>query len=93
MSTHTDLIRAVDVALAGDWPEAHAIVDPLCERSGASADAREDDRTACWLRACLHKLEGDAANARAWSARCGQFYESYADTKAELGAIKAALTY
>jgi hypothetical protein len=42
----------------------------------------------------LHKIEGDAANARYWY-RCsgGQSYEAYADPKAELAAIKAVLTY
>ena len=82
MPSHADLTRAVSLALAGDWTGAHAIVD----------DA-EDDRTACWIHAVLHKIEGDAANARYWYARSSQFYESYADPQAELAAIKAALTY
>jgi hypothetical protein len=78
----TVLIRAVELAQAGDWTAAHALVDPI-----------EDDPTACWIHACLHKIEGDAANARYWYRRSGQFYESFADPKAELAAIKAALTY
>ena len=76
------LIRAVDLALSGDWQGSHGLVDSL-----------EDDPTACWLHACLHKLEGDAGNARYWYRRSTQFYESYPDPKAELAAIKAALTY
>ncbi len=78
----TDLIRAVDHALNGDWQLAHGIIDPI-----------EDDVTACWIHACLHKIEGDEANARYWYRRSGQFYESYPDARAELAAIKAALTY
>jgi hypothetical protein len=41
----------------------------------------------------LHKIEGDAGNSRYWYARAGQSYEAYPDAKAELAAIKAALTY
>ena len=78
----TALIRAVTLAIAGDWQAAHALVDHI-----------EDDPTACWIHACLHKIEGDEANARYWYRRSGQFYESYADAHAEFAAIKAALTY
>lgn len=78
----TVLIRAVDLARQGDWPGAHSLVDHL-----------DGDQTACWIRACLHKLEGDETNARLWYRRSSQFYESYPDARAELAAIKAALTY
>lgn len=77
-----DLIRAVELALAGDWTGAHALVDRL-----------EDDKTACWIHACLHKMEPDETNARYWYRRSGQFYESFSDPSAELAAIKASLTY
>lgn len=78
----TVLVRAVELALAGDWDGAHRLVNDI-----------EDDPTACWIHACLHKMEPDEANARYWYRRSGQFYESYADPRAELAAIKAALTY
>lgn len=77
-----EMIRAVTLALAGDWVGAHALVDHI-----------EDDKTACWIHACLHKIEGDEVNARYWYRRSGQFYESYPDAKTELAAIKATLTY
>ena len=77
-----ELARACDLALAGKWSEAHAIVQQ-----------DEDDRTSCWIHAALHKIEGDAGNARYWYGQAGQFYESYADPSAELSAIKATLTY
>ena len=77
-----DLIRAVELALAGDWQAAHRIVQQ-----------DEADATCCWIHAVLHKIEGDAANARYWYRRAGQSYEAYADARAELAAIKAALTY
>jgi hypothetical protein len=82
MALREDLIAAVDAALAGRWDEAHAIVQ-----------RHEDDSTGCWVHACLHKMEPDEANSRYWYRRSGHSYEEYADPKAELGAIKAALTY
>jgi hypothetical protein len=83
VASRQDLIRAVDLALAGDWDAAHEIVQP-----------DEADAAFCWVHAVLHKIEGDAANARYWYRRSGgQSYEAYADPKAELAAIKAVLTY
>lgn len=76
------LIEAVTRAIAGDWAGAHALVDHI-----------EDDPTACWIHACLHKIEGDEANARYWYRRSGQFHESFSDPRQEFAAIKAALTY
>jgi hypothetical protein len=77
-----ELIGAVELAVAGDWEAAHRIVQQ-----------HEADPTSCWIHAVLHKIEGDAANARYWYRRAGQSYEAYADAKAELAAIQAALTY
>ena len=77
-----DLIRATELALAGDWAGAHGVVQ------GFEADA-----TACWLHACLHKMEPDESNSRYWYRRSGHAYEEYTDGRAELAAIKAALTY
>lgn len=78
----TQLTQAVELAMAGDWEGAHRIVQ-----------AYEDDVLACWIHAALHKIEGDADNARYWYARAGQAYEAYPDAKAELATLKAALTY
>jgi hypothetical protein len=44
-----DLRRSVELAIAGDWDEAHEI-----------AQRHEGDATADWLHAVLHKIEGDA---------------------------------
>ena len=76
------LVRAVELAQAGDRAGAHELVDHV-----------EDDPTACWIHAVLHKLQPDEANARYWYRRSGQFYESYADPRAELAAIRASPTY
>ena len=82
MADRQDLIRAVDLALAGDWDGAHKI-----------AQQDETDPTSSWIHAALHKIEGDADNARYWYARAGQSYEAFPDPKAELAAIKTTLSY
>jgi len=80
--TRAELADACDLALAGDWERAHTIVQ-----------RHDADATACWIHAVLHKIEGDAGNARYWYGRAGQFYESFTDANAELQAIRATLTY
>ena len=82
MAIREELIKAVELALAGDWAAAHSIVQ-----------SHEDDATACWIHACLHKLEPDESNSRYWYRRSGHSYEEYADGRGELLTIKAALTY
>ena len=82
MADRQDMIRAVDLAIAGDWDGAHKI-----------AQQDEADPTSCWIHAVLHKIEGDAGNARYWYRLAGQSYEAFADPKAELAAIKAVLSY
>jgi hypothetical protein len=80
MASTEDLIRAVDLAVAGDWDEAHKI-----------AQRREGDATADWLHAVLHKIEGDSENSRYWYRRTPHEYEDYADPQAELAAVRASL--
>lgn len=72
-----DLIRAVDLAIAGEWDAAHRIVQH-----------HETDLLACWLHAVLHKIEPDEANARYWYRRSGgRDYADYDDARVELAAI------
>jgi hypothetical protein len=73
------LLRAIDLALADRWDEAHAIVQD------------RDDATAAWIHAVLHKIEGDASNALYWYRRAGRKAEPSRDAAAELGAIRATL--
>lgn len=80
--TRSDLVAAVDHALAGEWEAAHNIVQ------------RDDgDPTSCWIHAVLHKMEPDESNSRYWYRRAGKSFEAYPDGRAELITIKAALTY
>ncbi len=76
----SDLITAVEVALAGDWHRAHNIVQQ-----------DEQDPMACWIHAVLHKIEGDSWNSRYWYARTGHLFEEWDDAQAELNAIRNKL--
>jgi hypothetical protein len=82
MAIREDLIAAVETAIRGDWDAAHALVQ-----------RHEGDPDACWIHACLHKMEPDEANSRYWYRRSGHAYEEYPDPQAELQAVRAALTY
>ena len=78
--TRGTLAEAVDHAAAGRWDEAHAI-----------AQAHEGEPLADWLHAVLHKIEGDAGNARYWYRRAGRMAHESAEPGAELSAIAAAV--
>ena len=41
-----DLLKSVELALAGEWDAAHELVQQY-----------EDDATAAWIHAVLHKIE------------------------------------
>jgi hypothetical protein len=72
--------RAIELALAGDWEAAHGIVQ-----------RDEVDPTAAWIHAVLHKIEGDAANARYWYRRAGRMDAVDREATEELRAIRATL--
>ena len=75
---NTDLLDAINAALAGRWQRAHEIVQQ-----------EEDDPVACWIHAVLHKIEGDAGNSRYWYARTTHSYGEFADARDELAAPSA----
>ena len=79
---NAELLKAVNAALAGDWNRAHEIVQQ-----------DEDDPTACWIHAVLHKIEGDAGNSRYWYSHTAHSYGEFADAKRELAAIKHDLEH
>ena len=80
MTKADDLLRGVELAQAGSWDEAHDL-----------AQRHEGDATADWLHAVLHKVEGDAGNARYWYHQCGKLDHAGDDAAEELQAIKASL--
>ncbi|HLD09396.1 MAG TPA: hypothetical protein VJB68_05065 [Methylophilaceae bacterium] len=76
---NSQLIDAINLALNGDWHQAHIIA----QESSAPM--------ACWIHAVLHKIEGDEGNSRYWYARAHANYEDYADPNEELKAIAQLL--
>ena len=76
----TELIRAIDLALGGQWDDSHGIVQQF-----------DSDRTASWIHAVLHKIEGDRGNSLYWYRRAGK--ESFADREPmdELRTIRAEI--
>lgn len=75
-----ELLRAVKLALAGEWDAAHQIVQQY-----------EDDPTAAWIHATLHKIEGDLGNAGYWYHRANRMEYVAAESSAELAAIRGEL--
>jgi hypothetical protein len=78
MTTTEPLLRAIRLALDGDWAAAHQI---------AQADAGQN---AAWVHAWLHRIEGDDANAGYWYRRAGRSHAK-GSTAEEASAIVAAL--
>lgn len=79
-ATNAELLRAVELALGGKWGAAHQIVQEY-----------EDDTTAAWIHAVLHKIEGDLGNSRYWYRRAGRLDGVAEEPHAELEAIQTEL--
>ena len=78
---NTELLKAVDLALTGDWNAAHQIVQ-----------LHEDHEIAAWIHAVLHKVEGDTSNARYWYHQANQLNHQADEPNAELNTIKIKLS-
>jgi hypothetical protein len=76
---NNELLKAIELALAGNWDAAHQIVQQY------------EDGSAAWIHAVLHKMEGDLGNARYWYRRADQMDHVDDEPRAELNAIKAEL--
>lgn len=76
-----ELLRAVDLALAENWDAAHSVVQEY-----------EDNATAAWIHAVLHKVEGDLGNSRYWYRIAGKMEHVGDEPKKELEGIRAVLT-
>lgn len=77
---NAELLRAVELALAGDWNAAHQVVQQ-----------HEDNATASWIHAVLHKMEGDLGNSRYWYSRANRLDHVADEPRAELAVIEAEL--
>lgn len=78
MKDNEQLKKAVDLALDGEWAQAHRLVQAM------------DDTTAAWIHGVLHKIEGDTGNAHYWYRRANRPY-SEQDPKIELADIRQLL--
>ena len=74
------LLQAIELALACKWDAAHNLVQQ-----------HEDDATAAWIHAVLHKIEGDLGNARYWYRRADRMNHVEDEPRTELTAIRAEL--
>lgn len=75
-----ELLKAVHLALSGDWDASHKIAQDY------------SDSTANWIHAVLHKIEGDEWNSKYWYARTtGRHYEDFSDAMEELQEIQTVL--
>ena len=76
-NVNEELLKAIDLALSGEWNAAHQIVQRF-----------ETDTTAAWIHAVLHKIEGDQENSRYWYRRAGTMERISDDPTAELAEIR-----
>lgn len=82
MDNKVALLKACELALAGDWDGAHNIAQDY------------SDDIANWIHAVLHKIEGDEWNSKYWYARThGKKYEDFSDATTELLTIQKRLMW
>lgn len=79
-ATKGELLQAIELALSSQWDAAHEVVQQY-----------ENDATAAWIHAVLHKVEGDLGNARYWYHRANRMDHVADEPRAELAAIQAKL--
>ena len=79
MDLNDELLKAIELALAGNWEAAHQLVQ------------QHDDATAAWIHAVLHKMEGDLGNSGYWYRRAGRSEHIKDEPRAELAAIQNEL--
>ncbi len=76
---HQSLIRAVEHLEAGNWQQAHAIVQ------------QHQSTLAAWLHGIVHILEGDLDNAQGWYRRAGRSFPGQEAVSAEINAARRAV--
>jgi hypothetical protein len=75
-----DFVKAIDLALENQWDAAHGIVQKY-----------DNDPTAAWIHAVLHKIEGDLDNSRYWYRRVGKMECVDQEPMSELRGIKSMI--
>ena len=76
VTVNKEFLKAIDLALGGQWNDAHQIVQQY------------EDITAAWIHAVLHKIEGDQDNSRYWYRRAGKLEHVSDEAKGELAEIR-----
>jgi Tfp pilus assembly protein PilF len=73
------LARAVELLEAGDWQQAHEIV--------------QEDKSvlAAWLHGIVHTLEGDLDNARYWYRKADRVFPGADAVTGEIAAARRTL--
>ncbi len=71
--------QAVALLAAGDWKQAHEIVQ------------KEKSTLAAWLHGIVHILEGDLDNARGWYKRAERAFPGAEAAQAEIAAARRAV--
>ena len=79
MSTAQELVRALDLLQRQDWQGAHAIVQDL------------EDPVAYRIHGLVHRIEGDAANARYWYGRARVAFDERSSIDDEIEAVRRTL--
>jgi len=75
----TSLALALDHLAAGEWQQAHEIVQ------------NEKSTTGSWLHGIVHILEGDMKNAQGWYRRAERAFPGMDAAPAEIAAARHAL--
>lgn len=70
------LAKAVELLAAGDWQQAHEIVQ------------KEKSSLAAWLHGIVHILEGDLDNARGWYRRAERAFPGADAVQDEIAAVR-----
>jgi len=73
------LRRALDLLAAGDWQQAHTIVQ-----------ARKTP-LAAWLHGIVHTLEGDLDNAQYWYRKADRVFRGADAVQEEIAAARARM--
>ena len=77
VTVNREFLKAIDLALGGQWNAAHEMVQQY-----------EADTTAAWIHAVLHKIEGEQGNSRYWYHRAGKLEHVSDEPTAELAEIR-----
>ena len=79
MAGEDSLSRAMELLEAGNWQDAHTIVQ------------KHDSALAAWLHGIVHILEGDLRNAKGWYQRAAREMPDPAVVQDEIAAVRRAV--